>query len=387
MTDASSAPEWEVGYNIPAEVGMSEHDIHTPCLLVDLTAFEKNIRRMRDFCAATGVALRAHGKTHKSADVARYQIEHGGAVGICCQKVSEAEAFVRAGIHDILITNQVRDSRKLQRLATLPSRGARVLCCVDDLRNVAELSRATVDAGTTLECLVELDCGAGRCGVTSAPEAVQIAKAIRAAEGLTFEGLQAYNGDAQHLRDFDARYQSYQAVEGLVIEVVETLKQDGITCNVVTGGGTGSFEFEATSGIFTEVQCGSYAFMDAAYGQILGGDGKPLSEHAFDHALFILTSVMSQAKPARAICDAGLKVQSVDSGLPVVFGRPGVNYIRCSDEHGVLEVSPSKLGINEKLKLIPGHCDPTCNLHDWYVCVRNGEVEQIWPITARGKAL
>lgn len=229
MTGAAINSDFEVGYNIPAEVGMAEGDIQTPCLLIDLDAFEKNVERMRSFCAESGIALCAHGKMHKSADVARYQIEHGGAVGICCQKVSEAEAFVRAGINDILITNQVRDPRKLQRLAALPNLGARVLCCIDDLENVAELAQATTSLGTMVECLVELDCGAGRCGVTSPVAAAEIAEAIDTAKGLTFAGIQAYNGDAQHLHDFKERKRAYAAVEAFVIEVIEALKPKDCT--------------------------------------------------------------------------------------------------------------------------------------------------------------
>ena len=162
------------------------------------------------------------------------------------------------------------------------------------------------------------------------------------------------------------------------------LTAEGIECDIVGGAGTGSYYFEGNSGVFNEMQCGSYAFMDADYGRILDKEGKPISE--FENSLFILTSVMSHTKADKAICDAGLKAQSVDSGLPVVFGRDDVEYIKCSDEHGVITDPQGKLKINEKLKLIPGHCDPTCNVHDWYVGVRNGKVECLWPVTARGLA-
>ena len=387
MTEAADPIPLEVGYNIPAQTGMAEQDIQTPCLVIDLDAFERNVGKMRDFCEKSGIGLRAHGKMHKSADVARHQIEHGGAIGICCQKVSEAEAFARAGIGDILITNQVRDPQKIQRLARMPKLGSRIICCIDDLTNVEELSQAAVKNGTSIECLVELDCGAGRCGVDSADAAVAIAQAIDAAPALIFSGIQAYNGDAQHLRTYDERKTAYEAVQVFVVEVVDALKRQGLSCGIISGAGTGSFEFEGASGIFTELQCGSYAFMDAAYGRIEDKDGKPFSSGEFDHALFIFTSVMSHTKPDRAICDAGLKVQSVDSGLPVVFGQPDLEYIRCSDEHGIIADPQGRLRINDKLRLVPGHCDPTCNIHDWYVCVRNGTVEALWPVTARGMAL
>ncbi|MEP3436442.1 MAG: alanine racemase, partial [Hoeflea sp.] len=233
---------------------------------------------------------------------------------------------------------------------------------------------------------VELDCGAGRCGVTTARESVALAKAILATPGLQFGGIQAYQGAMQHLVLHDDRKAKFAFTEAMVREVVDALTAEGIACPVITGGGTGSYRFEGASGIYTELQCGSYAFMDAEYGRVLDQDGRRLDQTGFENALFILTSVMSHVKAGRAICDAGLKVQSLDSGLPVVFGRDGIAYTECSDEHGTLTDPNGVLKINDKLRLVPGHCDPTCNLHDWYVGVRNGKVECLWPVSARGKA-
>jgi 3-hydroxy-D-aspartate aldolase len=167
---------------------------------------------------------------------------------------------------------------------------------------------------------------------------------------------------------------------------VDTLKVEGLECDIVGGGGTGSYYFEGTSGVYNELQCGSYAFMDADYGRILDKDGKRIDQGEWENALFILTSVMSHAKADKAIVDAGLKAQSVDSGLPVIYGRDDVTYVKCSDEHGVVADPLGVLKVNDKLKLVPGHCDPTCNVHDWYVGVRGGKVETIWPVSARGKA-
>jgi len=376
--------ELEVGYNIPAAIGMDEADIQTPCLVVDLDAMEKNIATMRDLCQQMGVRHRVHGKMHKSADIAHYQIEHGNAVGICCQKVSEAEAFARAGIRDILVSNQVRDPVKIDRLARLPNITSRTIVCVDDLDNVTELSAAAVKHGTHIECLVEIDCGAGRCGIQYGQPVVDLAKAIVAAKGLTFSGIQAYQGAAQHVPDFEERKGYYDKAIEQVRQSVAMLNAEGIGCDIVGGAGTGSYYFEGNSGVYNEMQCGSYTFMDADYQRILDKNGLPISE--FENALFILTSVMSHSKPDKAICDAGLKAQSVDSGLPVIFGRDDIEYIKCSDEHGVIADPHDNLKINDKLKLVPGHCDPTCNVHDWYVGVRNGRVEVIWPITARGLA-
>ncbi len=376
----------EVGYDIPALPGMDEADIQTPCLVLDLDALERNIAKMGRFAQEMGVRHRVHGKMHKSVDVALLQERLGGSVGVCCQKVSEAEVFARGGIKDVLVSNQVRDPAKIDRLARIPKLGARAICCVDDPANVADLSAAAVRHGTTVECLVEIDCGAGRCGVTTTPAVVALAKAIDAAPGLKFAGIQAYQGAMQHMDRYEDRKAKIDIAVAMVRDAVEALKAEGLECDIVGGGGTGSYYFEGNSGVYNELQCGSYAFMDADYGRILDKDGKRIDQGEWENALFILTSVMSHAKADRAICDAGLKAQSVDSGLPVIFGRTDVKYIKCSDEHGVIDDPAGVLKVNDKLRLVPGHCDPTCNVHDWYVGVRNGKVEVVWPVSARGKA-
>lgn len=376
----------EVGYDIPALPGMDEADIQTPCLVLDLDALERNIAKMGRFAKEMGVRHRVHGKMHKSVDVALLQERLGGSCGVCCQKVSEAEVFARGGIKDVLVSNQVRDLAKIDRLARIPKLGARTICCVDDLANVADLSAAAVKHGTTIECLVEIDCGAGRCGVTSTAAVVALAQAINAAKGLKFAGIQAYQGAMQHMDKYEDRKAKIDLAVAMVRDAVEGLKAVGLECDIVGGGGTGSYYFEGNSGVYNELQCGSYAFMDADYGRILDKDGKRIDQGEWENALFLLTSVMSHAKPDRAICDAGLKAQSVDSGLPVVFGRTDVKYIKCSDEHGVIDDPQGVLKVNDKLRLVPGHCDPTCNVHDWYVGVRGGKVEVVWPVSARGKA-
>lgn len=376
----------ELGYDVPALPGMPEAEIQTPCLILDLDALERNIRKMGDYAKAHNMRHRAHGKMHKSVDVLRLQQELGGAVGVCCQKVSEAEVFVRGGIRDVLVSNQVRDPLKIDRLARLPSYGARIIVCVDDIENVADLSAAANKYGTTLECFVEIDCGAGRCGVTNAADVVAIAKAIDVAPGLKFTGLQAYQGAMQHIEKYEDRKAKLGLAVAQVKEAVAGLKAVGLKPELVSGGGTGSYYFESESDVYNELQCGSYAFMDVDYGRILDQDGRRIDKGEWENALFILTSVMSHAKPGKAICDAGLKAQSVDSGLPTVYGRDDVKYVKCSDEHGVIEDPAGVLKINERLRLVPGHCDPTCNVHDWYVGVRDGRVETLWPVSARGKA-
>ena len=386
MKDLTNIDELEVGYDVPALPGMDEADIQTPCLVLDLDALERNIKKMGDYAKAHGMRHRVHGKMHKSVDVAKLQVELGGACGVCCQKVSEAEVFARGGIKDVLVSNQVREPQKIDRLARMPKLGARAICCVDDITNVADLSAAAQKHGTQIECLVEIDCGAGRCGVTTTPEVIEIAKAIDAAPGLKFAGIQAYQGAMQHLDSYEERQGKTQIAIDMVRDAVDGLKAEGLECDIVGGGGTGSYYFESNSGVYNELQCGSYAFMDADYGRILDKEGKRIDQGEWENALFLLTSVMSHAKADKAIVDAGLKAQSVDSGLPFIFGRTDVEYVKCSDEHGVVADPDGVLKVNDKLKLVPGHCDPTCNVHDWYVGVRNGKVETLWPVSARGKA-
>ncbi|WP_041635021.1 3-hydroxy-D-aspartate aldolase BhcC [Marinobacter sp. BSs20148] len=385
MTTFIHTEELEVGYNIPAAIGMDESEIQTPCLILDLDALERNIKKMGDYAKAHGMRHRVHGKMHKSVDVARLQEDLGGAIGVCCQKPSEAEVFARAGIKDVLVSNQVRDPLKIDRLAQLPNYGGRIIVCVDDVANVSDLSMACQKHGTKLHCFVEIDCGAGRCGVNSTEDVVTIAQAIDAAPNLTFTGIQAYQGAMQHMASYHERQAKLEAAIAMVQDAVDGLTAVGLKPEIVSGGGTGSYYFESNSDVYNELQCGSYAFMDADYGRILDKDGKRIDQGEWENALFILTSVMSHTKADKAICDAGLKAQSVDSGLPFIFGRDDVEYVKCSDEHGVISDPRGVLKINEKLKLVPGHCDPTCNVHDWYVGVRNGKVETLWPVSARGK--
>lgn len=373
-----------VGYDIPALPGMREDEIVTPCLAIDLDVLESNLKTMGDYTRSKGVKLRPHGKMHKSADIARLQQEIGNATGLCCQKVSEAEAFIRAGIDDILISNEVRHPVMIDRLARLSADGARISVCVDDLEAVAALDAAAGEHETTITCLVEYDSGGKRCGVISLTGLMDIARTIGDAPNLNFGGIQAYHGTMQHIVEYeDRRAAALKSIQH-ANAAVEMLLVNGIKCPTVTGGGTGSYEFEASSRLYSELQCGSYAFMDVDYGRIEGEDGRRTQR--FGNALFLLTTVMSTSRPGRAVCDAGLKVQSIDSGLPEIHGREDIAYVSASDEHGILTDPHGQLTVGDRLRLVPGHCDPTCNLHDWYVGIRHGRVETIWPVTARGKA-
>jgi len=383
MNALTKPADFVVGLNIPAEIGMATEDVCTPALIVDLDAFERNVQIMGDYIKQKGLRHRAHAKTHKSVDIALYQIEHGGACGVCCQKVSEAEAMVAGGVKDVLVSNQVVDPSKLNRLAMLAKK-ARTLVCVDDLGNIDDISAAAVKHGVEIECLVEIDCGAGRCGVQWGDPVVELAKKIDASDGLMFSGIQAYQGAAQHVHVFEERKSKIDIAVKQVADTVEMLKAESLECDIIGGAGTGTYYFEGTSGVYNEMQCGSYIFMDADYQRVKDDGGSFI--HEFENSLFIWTSIMSKAKSDKAICDAGLKAQSVDSGLPVIFGRADIEYIKCADEHGVINDPNNSLKLNDKLKLIPGHCDPTCNIYDWYVGIRGGKVECLWPVTARGMA-
>jgi 3-hydroxy-D-aspartate aldolase len=368
------------GAQAPARVGMPLAEVDTPCLLLELDAFERNLERMARFAERQGLRLRPHAKTHKSVPIAARQIARG-AVGICCQKVSEAEAMVHGGVGDVLVSNQVVGPRKVERLAALATQ-ARVSVCVDDAGNVDELVAAARRYRSRIGVLVEIDVGAGRCGVAPGTPAVALARRIATAPGLEFLGLQAYDGAAQHVREYRERESRIERAAAAVKRTVALLQADGLDCAIVSGGGTGSYPFEAASSVYNELQCGSYVFMDADYQRNRKQDGSRFDD--FENSLFLYTAIMSKTRPDHAVCDAGLKVQSVDSGLPVVYGRDDVEYVGASDEHGVLRDPDNVLRLGERLRLVPGHCDPTVNVHDHYVVVRDERVVALWPVTARG---
>jgi D-serine deaminase-like pyridoxal phosphate-dependent protein len=362
--------------------------VDTPALLIDLDAFERNLKRMADFAARTGMRLRAHAKTHKSPDIAARQVALG-AVGVCCQKVSEAEVMVAGGIGDVLVSNEVAGAAKLDRLAKLADR-ARVGVCVDDPANVAELEAAAARAGVSLDVMVEIDVGGRRCGVPPGEPAARIAQLVAAAPHLRFAGLQAYHGAAQHVRDAGERREQILRAVSHVQETQRALAAVGLKAEIVSGAGTGTYETEAGSGVYNELQCGSYIFMDADYARNRDADGAAFA--AYEHALFVYATVMSLPVAERAVVDAGHKALSNDSGMAVPWQLPGAIYNRPSDEHGVLDLAGctgARLARGDKVLLVPGHCDPTVNLHDWYVGVRGlgtagAHAESVWPVAARG---
>lgn len=361
---------------VPADVGDDGAAVDTPALVVDLDALEANLATMAQAARAAGVRLRPHAKAHKCPAIAAMQIARG-AVGVCCQKTDEAAAFVDAGIGDVLVTNEVIVPAKLARLAAL-ARRARVGVLCDDARAVQAIGDAATAAGAMLDMYVEVDVGGHRCGVAPGAAVGELAQRIAGTKGLRFAGLHCYQGAAQHLRAPAERRAAIEAAARAAIVARDACAARGLAVDTITGAGTGTFEFEIASGTWTELQPGSYPFMDADYARNAQAPGAL----RFAQSLYVLSTVMSTPAPARAICDAGLKAFAFDSGLPQVAGRNGMTYVKASDEHGVLDVDAGAAATlwGERLRLVPGHCDPTVNLYDWLVGMRADRVEAVWPI-------
>jgi D-serine deaminase-like pyridoxal phosphate-dependent protein len=343
---------------------------------------------MAAFARNHGVRLRPHAKMHKSATIARMQ-QAAGAVGVCVQKTSEAEALAGAGIADIYISNEVIDTGKLARVAALAKR-IRLAIAVDSGEGIERLARAVAAAGSTIDVFVEVDVGHGRCGAPAAA-AGQLAQHVVSHAppegGLRFAGVQAYHGSAQHLRGDAERAAASQHAASLARAAQASIGAAGIACPLVTGAGTGTFAFDVASGVWGELQVGSYLFMDRDYADNVAAPNAP----RFEHALFVKSRVMSRGA-AHAVVDAGHKSHAIDAGLPRVWQRE-LAYANGGDEHGVLrphaDASRASLpALGETVWLVPGHCDPTVNLHDRYVVVRGGlaggVVAAVWPIEARG---
>ncbi len=355
--------------------------IDTPALVIDADAMRRNLAALAAFASSRGLRLRPHAKTHKSVAIAKAQVA-AGAVGVCVQKLSEAEALAAGGIENIFISNEIIALPKLARLAALAGR-IELAVAVDSALGVDRLAVALKAAGTSLDVFVEIDVGQGRCGV--APPAAGALAHQLVSHGLRFAGLHAYHGRAQHLRGAGQREAAIRHAVSAVRSAQASITSAGIRCPLVTGAGSGSFAFEAGSGVYGELQCGSYLFMDADYALNEPTPGAP----RFEHALFVKSQVISRGA-AHAVVDAGHKAHAIDSGLPRVHGR-SLAFANGGDEHGILTVAHGGgelPALGDTVWLIPGHCDPTVNLHDRYVVVRgglaHGVVEAVWPIEARG---
>ena len=379
-------------------IGKSVTHIDTPALVIDLDAMKRNLVRMSEFAKKHGIRWRPHAKMHKSAMLAKIQAK-AGAVGVCVQKTSEAEALAAGGVVDIYISNEVIAPAKLKRVAelakTVTAQGGQLAIAVDSGEGVIRLAKAMTDArggsgvGTVIDVFVEIDVGHGRCGVEPGPAALNLVMEIRKHPALNFAGLQAYNGRAQHVRSASGRRDAITKVVDAVLMTRHLIEGQGIAVGLVTGGGTGSMVLEAASGVFGELQAGSFMFMDADYARNERDPAQP----PFEHALFVKTQVMS-THAAHVVCDAGHKSHAIDSGLPLVQALDGeglLEYFNGGDEHGILRPAPGSNympALGRTVWLIPGHCDPTVNLHDVLIGVegglRNGTVRRIFGVDARG---
>jgi 3-hydroxy-D-aspartate aldolase len=371
MTDTQS--QWN---------GAAKEQVDTPALLIDLDILERNIAAMAALAANTGIRLRPHVKTHKSPLIAHRQIA-AGAEGVCCAKVSEAEVMVAGGVRDVMVTTPVVTPEKIRRLTALAGQ-ATVHVVADDLQNLRRLSEAAVEAEATLHLVVEIDVGQHRCGLAPGPAAADLADEIARLPGLTFRGLQGYHGALQQMVEFDRRNAEIRHALDLLLESADAVRRRGHAVEVLTGGGTGSSAIDIGFHGLTELQPGSYVFMDCTYRRIhWGADGSPVP---FGNALSILTSVVSCNSADRIVVDAGWKSASCDSGMPVLKAIDGGTFAFAGDEHGKLSLPPgTRISAGDKLELLPSHCDTTVNLYDRYVCVRNGKVEALWPVAARGR--
>jgi len=367
---------------IPAQPGDLLKEIDTPALIVDLDKCEANLRLAMAAVAGTGVRLRPHAKTHKCAELARQQVE-AGAVGVCCAKLGEAEVMLAGNINDVLITNEIVGEAKIRRLARV-ARGyapARLGVCFDSIDVARQTAAICASEQVAIDAYIEIDVGQNRAGLTDSSAIVDLARLLNDNPAFNFRGLHAYAGLAQHRRGVPERRAAAEAAAGRAARARDAIVAAGLPCEVVTGGGTGTLPYDIRSGVYTEVQPGSYLFMDVDYAK----NEQDTQAPPFEIALFVLASVMS-LQDGRATLDAGLKAFSTEMG-PAQPAFDGWRVRHVSDEHTVLlradEGTSIKLG--DKALLVASHCDPTVNLHEWIVATRKGRVEAVWPIDARGK--
>jgi D-serine deaminase-like pyridoxal phosphate-dependent protein len=362
----------------------SRRALNTPVLVVDRDALQRNIDAMAAFARAKHVALRPHAKTHKSVDVARLQLA-AGAVGMCCAKLGEAEALAEGGIENILITSPVVTPQAIERLIALNGRMRGLSVVADNPANVEALALAAGAAGQTLVLLVDIDPGIRRTGAASAEAAVALARRIAGDSALRFAGVQYYCGVQQHIESYAERRAAIEDRTAYLRSAIAALHDAGLPPDVVTGGGTGTHRIDADLGVLTELQAGSYVFMDKQYGDcdLDGEGGSP-----FETSLFVDAHVISANAASMATIDAGFKALSTDGGSPVVAaGAPrDAKFVFMGDEHGALIAPDHAFRIGDHISLAVPHCDPTVNLYDAYHVVRDGTLIGIWPVTARGRS-
>ena len=374
--------------------GKSVDQIETPALVIDLDAMDRNVQRMADFARKHKVFWRPHAKMHKSAEIALL-LEQAGAVGHCVQKLSEALALAARGVRNIFISNEIIAPTKLRRAAKLAhdlqANAGRLAIAVDSEAGVMLLAHAMREAGlgAQIDVFVEIDVGQGRCGVPPGDAAVELAQSVAEYPQLRFAGLHAYHGKAQHFRGMDDRKQAISQVIEEVADTRDRIVAAGLQVPLITGSGTGTLIHEAASGVYGELQAGSFLFMDVDY----GNNERDPAQPAFENALFVKSQIISHNNE-HAVCDAGHKSHAIDSGMPKVHGQPdnlNLRYANGGDEHGILHPEgpdSSVPALGNTIWLIPGHCDPTVNLHDFMIGVRGGLqcgiVERIISVDARG---
>lgn len=366
----------------PAKAGDPVDRIDSPALSVDLDALDRNIARLAALTKDRNVRVRPHAKAHKSVTIGKLQMA-AGAVGLCCQKLSEAEALAAGGLTNLYLTNEVVAPAKLERLAKL-ARDRTIAVCVDWPPAVRLLAAAAERAGSVITVLVEVDVGQQRCGVTTDEAVLELAGLVVAEPALRFGGLQTYHGRAQHFRTPEERRAASASVAARASQARDRLTAAGIPCRVISGGGTGTLEHDLDHGVLTEIQAGSYIFMDGDYRanrDAAGGDYA-----TFEQSLFVRAAVVSAPAPDRVVTDAGLKAMSIDSGMPGARDFPALEYRRGGDEHGILagEGAAAALPPGSPVWFVPSHCDTTVCLHDWLVGWRGTTVEAVIPIEGRG---
>jgi D-serine deaminase-like pyridoxal phosphate-dependent protein len=364
----------------------SRRALNTPALVVDVEALDRNIAAMAAFAAAAGLKLRPHAKTHKSVDIALRQIA-AGALGVCCAKLGEAEALAEGGVTGLHITSPVVGEAATERLIALAAKTPDLMAAVDHPDAVAAIGAAAKAAGQTLALVVDIDPGIHRTGVASTEAAVALARQIADHPALRFAGVQFYCGSEQHIEAYGDRREAIVGKTAKLTEAIEALKTAGLAPAIVTGGGTGTHAIDAELGVFTELQVGSYIFMDRQYGDCAL---RPEGPAPFETSLMVDARVISANHPMLVTVDAGLKAFATEAGSPpILAGAPeGSAYHFMGDEHGAIVpprgVAPPKLG--ERVTLAAPHCDPTVNLYEAFHVVRGDTLEAIWPVSARGRS-
>lgn len=350
---------------------MNINGILTPALIVDEKLFNENKDKMKSLLKGKALKLRPHYKSHKCAEIAREQISDG-AVGMTCAKLDEAKDLCDAGIENILIANQIVDKKKIYDLASI-ALNCTLTVCVDNEENVKDIESAAASLGSCVHCLIEYEIGMERCGVASKEEVARLAKLIISCPHLSFDGIQAYAGHISHEVSIEQRRDLTEANFRKIKELLSYLERQGIEVKTLSGGSTGTSLIKADMGLYTELQAGSYLFMDSTYKEL---------DLPFKNSLFILATVVS-VNDRITVIDAGVKSCGVDQGMPECVGFT-VSHIVASEEHLQLHNPSKEFKIGDKVMLVPGHCCSTVNLHEKLYFVNDGKVTRRVAVTARG---